>query len=113
MPVYLFTYHAYQSWMPDRARGFVQKGRGIQPPNEALAAAYRQAAIAVQRGGRSAREANVRGAFRVARPDQVEGRRLLVIDDVFTTGATANECAKTLLATGAAEVAVYTLARVK
>lgn len=44
MPVYLFTYHAYLSWMPDRSRGFVQKGRGIQSPNEALAGAYRRAA---------------------------------------------------------------------
>jgi hypothetical protein len=44
MPVYLFTYHAYRSWMPDRARGFVQKGRGIQPTNDALADAYRRAA---------------------------------------------------------------------
>lgn len=44
MPVYLFTYHAHQSWMPDRARGFVQKGRGIQPQNDALADAYRRAA---------------------------------------------------------------------
>jgi predicted amidophosphoribosyltransferase len=43
----------------------------------------------------------------------VEGRRLLLIDDVFTTGATVNECAKVLLAAGAAEVAVYTLARVE
>jgi hypothetical protein len=44
MPVYLFTYHAYRSWMPDRERGFVQKGRGVQPANEALANAYRDAA---------------------------------------------------------------------
>jgi ComF family protein len=66
-----------------------------------------------QSGGRGAREANVRGAFQVARPDQVEGRRILLIDDVFTTGATANECAETLLAAGATEVAVYTLARVE
>jgi hypothetical protein len=44
MPVYLFTYHAYRSWMPDRARGFVQKGREIQPRNDALAEAYRRAA---------------------------------------------------------------------
>jgi ComF family protein len=66
-----------------------------------------------QSGGRAAREANVRGAFHVTRPDQVEGRRVLLIDDVFTTGATVNECAETLLAAGATEVAVYTLARVE
>jgi hypothetical protein len=44
MPVYLFTFHAYQSWMPDRARGFVQKGKGIQPANKSMAEAYRNAA---------------------------------------------------------------------
>jgi ComF family protein len=70
-------------------------------------------ATEAQSGGRREREQNVRGAFQVARPDQVEGRRLLLIDDVLTTGATVNECAKALLAAGAAEVAVYTLARVE
>jgi len=69
-------------------------------------------ATEAQSGGRREREENVKGAFRVARPDQVEGRKLVLIDDVLTTGATAHECAKTLLAAGAAEVAVYTLARV-
>jgi hypothetical protein len=44
MPVYLFTYHSYRSWMPDRERGFVQKGRGVQSANEGLASAYRDAA---------------------------------------------------------------------
>ncbi len=44
MPVCLFTYHTYRSWMPDRQRGFVQKGRGIQPPSAKLARAYGKAA---------------------------------------------------------------------
>lgn len=46
MPVYLFTYHAYQSWLPDHRRGFVKKDRGIQPTNKPLADAYRRAAKA-------------------------------------------------------------------
>ncbi|MBI2902885.1 MAG: ComF family protein [Candidatus Methylomirabilis oxyfera] len=70
-------------------------------------------ATEAQSGRRPEREANVEGAFEVAQPDRVEGRRLLLIDDVFTTGATVNECAQVLLAAGAAEVAVYTLARVE
>lgn len=70
-------------------------------------------ATEAQKGNRADREANVKGAFRVARPDQVQGRRILLIDDVFTTGATVNECARTVLAVGAAEVAAYTLARVE
>ena len=44
MPVYLFTYHAYGSWWPDRPQGFVQQGKGIQPTNNPLAQAYRRAA---------------------------------------------------------------------
>ncbi|MHC4177581.1 MAG: hypothetical protein ACYSWU_08745, partial [Planctomycetota bacterium] len=44
MPVYLFTYHAYRSWMPDRPKGFVQEGRGIQPPDARLAKSYAEAA---------------------------------------------------------------------
>jgi hypothetical protein len=41
MPVYLFTYHAYQSWLPDHRRGYVKKGAGIQAPSTHLADAYR------------------------------------------------------------------------
>jgi hypothetical protein len=41
MPVYLFSYHAYQSWLPDQRRGYVEKGAGIQPSNAQLARAYR------------------------------------------------------------------------
>ncbi|MCC7147378.1 MAG: transposase [Phycisphaeraceae bacterium] len=44
MPVYLFTFHAYRSWMPDHPRGFVQRDRGVQPRNSRLADAYDQAA---------------------------------------------------------------------
>lgn len=70
-------------------------------------------ATEAQSGGRREREENVKGAFAVRQSDRVKGRRLLLIDDVFTTGATAGECARTLLAAGAAEVGVYTLARVE
>jgi hypothetical protein len=44
MPVYLFTYHTYCSWMPDHERGFTQEDKGYQPPNDKLADAYRDAA---------------------------------------------------------------------
>jgi REP element-mobilizing transposase RayT len=44
MPVYLFTYHAYRSWMPDRPEGFVREGQGIQTPDPRLAKSYAEAA---------------------------------------------------------------------
>jgi ComF family protein len=57
------------------------------------------------------RKANVRGAF-FAKPDpRLKGARVLLVDDVFTTGATANECARVLKAAGAARVYVLTFAR--
>jgi ComF family protein len=57
------------------------------------------------------RTANVQGAFQLARPDAVEDKRILLVDDVYTTGSTMNECAKVLKDTGAAAVIVLTLAR--
>jgi ComF family protein len=58
------------------------------------------------------RRRNVRGAFRVTRPEAIEGRRLLLLDDVLTTGATLNACTHTLIQAGAAHVSILTLARV-
>ena len=60
---------------------------------------------------RSARLKNLRRAFSVLHPKEVDGKRLLLVDDVFTTGTTVNECAKALRKAGAADVFVCTLAR--
>ena len=57
------------------------------------------------------RKANVRDAFAVAHPEWLEGRTLLLVDDVMTTGATVHECARTLKGAGAAAVYVATVAR--
>ncbi|MGD0120232.1 MAG: ComF family protein [Candidatus Binatus sp.] len=54
---------------------------------------------------------NVRRAFTVTNPDRVRNRRVLIVDDVMTTGATVDECARVLLAAGAACVDVFTLSR--
>jgi ComF family protein len=63
---------------------------------------------------RSERAGNVQGAFRVAPAAKAEvaGRRLVLIDDVLTSGATADACARALLRAGAAQVDVLVLARV-
>lgn len=58
------------------------------------------------------RRKTVRGVFRVPDPDVVAGRRILLVDDVFTTGATADACARVLRAAGATEVRLLCWARV-
>lgn len=59
----------------------------------------------------SARRENLRGAFQVIEPDQVQGRGIVLIDDVMTTGATLSECARVLKRAGAVQVLGLTLAR--
>jgi ComF family protein len=74
----------------------------------------RRATRSLGRMNRTARKRELAGAIGVD-PGQaaaVRGRRLLLVDDVFTTGATVNACCRALLRAGAAEVTVLTLARV-
>ena len=56
---------------------------------------------------------NVKGAFSARSSQELSGKRILLVDDVMTTGATVNECSRILLQAGAREVFVYTLARGK
>jgi len=60
---------------------------------------------------RHQRRENMRGAFAIARPELVDGREFLLVDDVFTTGTTVSECAKVLRRAGASKVWVATVAR--
>jgi len=57
------------------------------------------------------RRENLRGAFSVARAAEVNGREVLLVDDVYTTGTTASECARVLRRGGASKVFVATVAR--
>ncbi|MBW2239104.1 MAG: ComF family protein [Deltaproteobacteria bacterium] len=61
--------------------------------------------------GRKERLQNIKNAFVMNDTSQIEGKKILLVDDVFTTGATVNECAKVLLKGGSKQVDVLTLAR--
>jgi ComF family protein len=58
------------------------------------------------------REENIKGTFIVTDKKKISNENIILVDDVYTTGATINECAKTLLKAGAQKVAALTLARV-
>lgn len=91
----------------DEAHGAPQ----VRPPRVRTDLLIRARPTPSQQGrGRSARAANVRRAFAV--PADLSGTRVLLIDDVFTTGATVAECARVLRRAGAASVDVLTIAKV-
>ena len=60
---------------------------------------------------RHQRRENMRGAFAVTKAEEVRGREILLVDDVFTTGTTVSECARMLRRAGATRVWVATVAR--
>lgn len=60
---------------------------------------------------KKARDLTVRNAFEITTPDELDGKNILLVDDVFTSGATASYCAKALKKSGAGKVYVLTLAR--
>ncbi|HHO47051.1 MAG TPA: ComF family protein [Desulfobacteraceae bacterium] len=57
------------------------------------------------------RRRNISGSFSVKQPQKVKNKKILLIDDVFTTGSTVNECARILRRAGADRVEIFTLAR--
>ena len=58
------------------------------------------------------RKQNIKGAFEVSDSKIIASKNILLVDDVYTTGATVDECSKTLIKAGAQKVSVLTLARV-
>ena len=61
--------------------------------------------------GKEERQANISGAYEVVDPELITGKRILLIDDIVTTGSTLDECARVLLAAGAHKVMCAALAR--
>lgn len=62
---------------------------------------------------KEARRKNIRNAFSISDHAEIQQKKILLVDDVFTTGATVNECARILLKNGAQHVDVLTLAHVR
>ncbi|MCX6595213.1 MAG: ComF family protein [Acidobacteria bacterium] len=105
-------------WWRRYRRGFNQAALLAKPVSRATGWPVEQLLRRVKNTGaqagltRSARRRNVAGAFRVTDAERLRGKRVLLIDDVFTTGATAAAATAALRRAGAARVAVLTLARV-
>ena len=59
----------------------------------------------------AARRRNVRNVFKVCKPEKIKNKKILLVDDVFTTGATVNECSRILRKSEASRVDVFTFAR--
>lgn len=100
-----------------RERGFNQarelaQGLAHQRKLKVFDCLYRYRETPSQTGlERKTRWQNMEGAFQMKPGFDVRGRNLLLIDDVFTTGATTNACAQVLAAAGAGQLAVLTVAR--
>ena len=62
-------------------------------------------------GNAEKRRENVKGAYAAWKPERFSGKRILILDDIFTTGSTVSECARTLGKAGAAQVLCATVAR--
>ncbi len=110
------------AWVPVsakrlRARGYDQSrllaertAEELGVPAEALLRKTRHTKANSGLRGREARAANILGAYEVPEPEKCRGRRVLLIDDIYTTGATMSECSRMLLMAGAEDVVCVTAA---
>jgi competence protein ComFC len=111
------------SWVPLsrmrlRKRGYDQAyllaaavGKALDMPVRPLLVKTRNARPQSGTGGAEKRRANISGAYSVPGSAAVSGLRVLLIDDIVTTGSTLSECARTLLTAGAESVCAAAVAR--
>ncbi len=104
------------TWVPIsakrlRSRGYDQVellcravSRELGIPSEALLVKFRDNRANSDLKTPAERRANVLGVYKVSDPERLRGKRVLLLDDIVTTGATASECARVLLTAGAKEV---------
>ena len=59
---------------------------------------------------KSERERNVKNAFKLKNPEKIKDKKVILFDDIYTTGSTVNECSKILKKAGATEIAILTIA---
>ena len=59
---------------------------------------------------KSERERNVKNAFKLKNPEKIKDKKIILFDDIYTTGSTVNECSKILKKAGAAEIVILTIA---
>lgn len=110
VPVPLHAVRARERTFNQAAALAVVVGRGLGSPVRPEALARRRATAPQSSLAGLGRSRNVAGAFVVRRPALVRGRRIVLIDDVVTTGATARACVRALRAAGAAEIGLLTFA---
>ncbi|MDB5106130.1 MAG: putative amidophosphoribosyltransferase [Fibrobacteres bacterium] len=103
-----------------RERGYNQAeeiARAASPylglPVFAHALGRTRATVSQTKLNREDRRSNLEKAFACRDPEGIRGKRLLLVDDVYTTGATVGRCAELLMEAGAASVGVLALARVE
>ncbi len=107
------------SFRREKERGFNQAAviaknlsKKIQAPVDELSLVRKKHTERHRAGmDRKARQETVKNAFEVTRPRLIDGETILLVDDIFTSGATVSNCAKALKRSGAVEVNVLTIAR--
>lgn len=100
-----------------RQRGYNQAGlisgelgRLFNKPDYSCAIVRQRDTGSQSRLGRDKRKTNVDGAFKVVEPEAVNGKAVILVDDILTTGSTAGECCKVLKEAGAEKVYVAAVA---